>query len=88
LQDAGALDIGDFFRFRIGQAAMDLDGAPYGGARYPVEATMAGRTFVKFHLDVGVGDIIVEPTDMAETRDWLGFAGLDATRIPMIQSEQ
>lgn len=88
LQDAGALDIGDFFVFRIGEATMDLDGAPYGGARYPVEATMAGRTFVKFHLDVGVGDIIVEPTDMAETRDWLGFAGLDAPRIPMIQSEQ
>lgn len=88
LQDAGALDIGDFFMFRIGEATMDLDGAPYGGARYPVEATMAGRTFVKFHLDVGVGDIIVEPMDMAETRDWLGFAGLGAPRIPMIQSEQ
>ncbi|MBA3976491.1 MAG: hypothetical protein C0504_19975 [Candidatus Solibacter sp.] len=82
------MDIGDFFVFRIGEATMDLDGPPYGGARYPVETTMAGRTFAKFHLDVGVGDIIVEPTDMAETRDWLGFAGLDAPRIPMMQSEQ
>jgi Nucleotidyl transferase AbiEii toxin, Type IV TA system len=27
---------GDFFSFRIGEAMMDLDGAPYGGARYPV----------------------------------------------------
>ncbi len=25
---------------------MDLDGAPYGGARYPVESIMGGRTFV------------------------------------------
>ena len=33
LQLAGALDISDFFSFRIGEAMMDLDGAPYGGAR-------------------------------------------------------
>lgn len=30
---------------------MDLDGAPYGGAKYPAEAATGGRTFVKFHLD-------------------------------------
>ena len=54
LQDAGARDAGDFFHYRIGEAMMDLDGAPYGGARYPVESIMGGRTFVKFHLDVGL----------------------------------
>jgi hypothetical protein len=48
LQDAGAVDLGDFFSYRIGEATMDLDGAPYGGARYPVESIMDGRTFVKF----------------------------------------
>jgi hypothetical protein len=88
LQDAGAMEAGDFFMFRVGQATMDLDGAPYGGARYPVEAIMAGRTFVKFHLDVGVGDVIVEPVEVAQTRDWLGFAGIDAPRVPMIRREQ
>lgn len=36
LQDAGALNVGDIFSFCIGEAMMDLDGAPYGGARYPV----------------------------------------------------
>jgi hypothetical protein len=88
LQDAGALDRGDFFSFRIGEAMKDLDGAPYGGARYPVEAILADRTFVKFHLDVGVGDVIVEPVEVALTRDWLGFAGIDAPCVPMIQREQ
>ena len=39
---------------------MDLDGAPYGGARYPVESIMGGRTFVKFHLDVGIGDVVLD----------------------------
>ena len=49
---------------------------------------MAGRTFVKFHLDVGIGDVIVDPPDVVSTRDWLGFAGVDAPSIPVIQSEQ
>ena len=88
LQDTGTLDIGDFFSFRIGEATMDLDGAPYGGARYPVEAVLGGRTFVKFHLDVGIGDVIVDPMEFVRTRDWLAFAGVATPEVPMIQREQ
>ena len=67
---------------------MDLDGAPYGGARYPVEAIMGGRTFVKFHLDVGIGDVVMYPPEQARMRDWLGFAGIAPPPVPMIQREQ
>ena len=88
LQDAGALDLGDFFGFRIGEAMMDLDGAPLGGARYPVESIMGGRTFVKFHLDVGIGDVVLDPLEQAHMRDWLGFAGISPPAVPMIQREQ
>jgi hypothetical protein len=88
LQDAGAVDAGDFFLFRIGEGMMELDGAPYGGARYPVEAILGGRTFVKFHIDVGVGDVIIDPVEFARTRDWLGFAGVAPPDVPMIQREQ
>lgn len=88
LQDAGAKDAGDFFHYRIGDAMMDLDGAPYGGARYPVESIMGGRTFVKFHLDVGVGDVVLDPPEQARMRDWLGFAGIAPPDVPMIQREQ
>lgn len=63
LQEVGAADIGDWLTFRVSEATTDLDGTPYGGARYPVEAVMAGRTFVRFHLDVGIGDVIVDPVD-------------------------
>ena len=49
--------MGDFFVFLIGEPTMDLDAAPYGGARYPIEALLDGRTFAKFHLDIGVGDV-------------------------------
>lgn len=38
LQDVGAIDAGDCFSVRVSEATMDPDGAPYGGARYPVEA--------------------------------------------------
>ena len=71
LQRAGALDIGDYFVFRVGEAMKDLDAAPYGGARYPVESRVDGRTFVKFHVDVGIGDVILEPVETIATRDWL-----------------
>lgn len=50
LQDAAAMDLGDFFTYLIGLPMMDLDAAPYGGARYPVEARMDGRTFARFHF--------------------------------------
>jgi len=56
LQHAGALDVDDFFSFRVGEAMMELDGSPYGGARFPVESRIDGRIFVRFHVDVGIGD--------------------------------
>lgn len=88
LQDAAAVDLGDFLAFAIGSPMQDLDGAPYGGARYPVEALMDERTFAKFHLDVGAGDAVVEPTETVQGRDWLGFAGLPAGTFPAISKEQ
>jgi hypothetical protein len=67
---------------------MDLDGAPYGGSRYPVEAMMAQRTFVKFHLDVGIGDVVLDPVERIQTRNWFAFAGIPPVSVPMIQREQ
>jgi hypothetical protein len=43
LQNLVSLDTKDFFEFIIGNAVLDLDNAPYGGYRFPVEARMAGR---------------------------------------------
>ena len=88
IQDAGAVDLGDFFSFRIGDATMDLDDALYGGARFPVESIMGGRTFAKFHLDVGIGDVVLDPLEQAQLPDWLGFAGILPPAVPMIQREQ
>ena|SRR5215831_3833827 len=55
LQEAAAVDVNDFFVYIIGEPIADLDAAPYGGSRFPVEAHVDGRPLVRFHLDVGVG---------------------------------
>ncbi len=88
LQTAAALDKADFFVFVIGEPTMDLDGAPYGGARYPVECRMDGRVFARFHLDVGVGDTLIEPLEEIHGQAWLGFAGIPAAVFPATPREQ
>jgi hypothetical protein len=78
----------DFFEFAIGKAVMDLENAPYGGWRFPVEVRLAGYVFVRFAIDVAAGDLWLEPHDLALTTDWLGFAGIGAPKVPVISREQ
>jgi hypothetical protein len=88
LQEAAAFSSDDFFVYTIGEPISDLDAAPYGGARFPVEARVNGRVFVGFHLDVGIGDVVMEPLEVVEGRDWLGFAGIASPSLYMIPREQ
>ena len=88
LQNAAEVPLGDWFEYAIGAPAMDLDAAPYGGARFPVEARMDDRIFARFHLDTGIGDVVIEPLETISCRDWLGFAGIETARVRMIAREQ
>ena len=88
LREAGQMDLQDYFTFLFGNAAQDLNAAPYGGARFPVEARLAGKTFVKFHLDVSTGDVLREPYELLSSRDWLGFAGIASASFPAISPEE
>jgi Nucleotidyl transferase AbiEii toxin, Type IV TA system len=88
LRQAAAINLDDGFDFTIGAPTLDLDAAPYGGARFPVEAQMAGRRFAQFHLDVSYGDVLSEPYEMLEGRDWFGFAGLSRARVPAVSREE
>lgn len=88
LQDASSTDLEDYFVFLIGEATTDLDSAPYGGFRYPVEARMDGRTFVRFHLDVGIGDVALAPFESLHGKDWLSFAGIPVSNFTAISREQ
>jgi hypothetical protein len=73
LQEAASASLGDWFEFLIESPLLDLDAAPCGGARFPVEARMDARTFAKFAIDVAVGDAVIEPVESVEWGGWLAF---------------
>jgi predicted nucleotidyltransferase component of viral defense system len=88
LQEEAATRLSDHFEFLVGEAREDLDGAPEGGSRYPIQAQMDGRDFARFHVDVGIGDDVIEPLDVVTGRDWLGFGGVQPPSFPVISAEQ
>ena len=88
LQQYASIDTGDFLEYLIGTVQLDITAAPYGGARYAVEARMDNRIFARFHLDVGVGDVAMQPLAAITTQDWLSFAGISAPQIQAIAKEQ
>ncbi|MBZ5585507.1 MAG: nucleotidyl transferase AbiEii/AbiGii toxin family protein [Acidobacteriia bacterium] len=88
LQNMAEVALDDWFEYVIGSPIMDVAAAPYGGARYPVEARMDNRIFARFHLDAGIGDAVIQPLETVVCRDWLGFAGIQTPRVQMISREQ
>jgi len=88
LQEAMRARLDDFFEFLIGEAREDLEGAPEGGSRYPIQAQMDGRDFARFPIDIGIGDEVIEPLDVVTGKDWLGFGGIAPPSFPIISAEQ
>ncbi len=86
LQELAKIDLYDYFSFEIGQARMDLDNAPYGGARYSVASFVDMRLFVRFQLDVG-GDAILDEIECLEGSNWLEHYGIDTPKIRMISTD-
>ncbi|MCX5659621.1 MAG: nucleotidyl transferase AbiEii/AbiGii toxin family protein [Planctomycetota bacterium] len=88
LQAAAELDLGDYLAFRIEEAQTELAGAPLGGARFPCEAFLAGKTYGRFHIDLGFGD---ETGDVPETLtgdDLLAFVGVPPAQVLAIPTPQ
>jgi hypothetical protein len=44
--------------------------------------------FARFHLDVGIGDVVIQPFQTIQGQDWLGFAGIPAAAMRLISKEQ
>lgn len=87
LRSLARKDLNDFFIYQIGEAPIDLDNAPYGGARFPVSSLIDGKVFVKFQLDVGA-DAIVDKVESLPGADWLGFCGIPTPDFAIISIEQ
>jgi hypothetical protein len=88
LQEAVEEDAGDYLEFRIGEASVELVGAPRGGARFPCEAALAGKGYVRFHIDVGCGDAMVGEPEVLIGEGLLEFAGIEPARVLAIPRAQ
>lgn len=73
LIEKGRLDLGDSFEFLVSEPKMEIGAAPYGGARFQVEALIDGKRFTIFDLDVGIGDVWIEPHDELQLKKLFGF---------------
>src|SRR5258708_31481050 len=49
---------------------------------------MEGRVFARFHVDIGIGEGVMEPVEGVEARDWLRFGGIAPPSFPIISREQ
>ncbi len=88
LIERSRIDLGDYFDFLITGPKMELDAAPYGGARFQVEALLDGKRFTIFDLDIGIGDVWIEPHDELELKNYLDFTGFETPKIGVINIEQ
>ncbi len=88
LQRLSSIDLHDYFEFKISPSNLDLEAPPYGGFRFNVDVQIAGKIYVKFHIDVGIGDVWMSPYEQIKLEDWLGFADIQPLSIPIISMEQ
>ena len=86
LAAAAERELGDHLIFRIGEHSRGIEAAPAGGARYPVLARLAGRDYVRFHVDVGVGPVLGQPERLTGD-DLLSFAGLEPPVVYAVPRE-
>jgi hypothetical protein len=88
IQEAVDVDLGDYLTYRIGAPRQELTNAPLGGARYPCEAVLVGKTYAKFHIDVGCGDALVGEPERLAGDDLLAFAGIPPAAVMAISKPQ
>lgn len=82
------IDAGDWFTFLIGPHSLEMQQAVYGGWRYPVKVSLAGRSFTTFHVDVAVGDAVVSAPDWEKGPELLSFAGIAPAEAALFPREQ
>lgn len=88
LQERAMLQMEDHFQFRVESSAKVIASAPYGGFRFPIRSAVAGRLFVAFSLDIGIGDAVTPPVEEIEGTDWLKFCGIPPAKFEAISLEQ
>lgn len=88
LQQIVDRDLGDWFLFRLSEPIKDLTAPPYGGGKVLVTALLAQRTFAKFHLDLGLGDVVLSAPEWVSGSEFLAFAGISPARVALLPADQ
>jgi hypothetical protein len=88
LQDAADEDLGDYFTFTIAKVKEYLQSRPFGGARFPVIASVDNRQFASLRLDIVFAGPDPSPCEWLDARDWLGFAGISPPRVAVLPVPQ
>lgn len=84
LQEAAEQDLGDHFEFLVELPKKgSLTGPPEGGQRFRVTGRLDGRPYAAFLVDVGQGDLLLNPLDQVPARIDLTFAGLPEESFPI-----
>lgn len=86
--EASQTQTNDFFEFFIHEPTLELEAIPYGGFRFPVEAHVDNRLFVRFPIDIVISSLVLDPIENLDHKDWLEFAGIKSPHYPTISKEQ
>lgn len=87
LQQLASTDLGDFFQYLIARPR-PITVAPEGGMRCSVDCRLGGKTFANFHVDIGLGDVVLGKPEWVRDRGLLEFAGIASSRIPLLPAAQ
>ncbi|MBF5059721.1 nucleotidyl transferase AbiEii/AbiGii toxin family protein [Candidatus Neptunochlamydia vexilliferae] len=88
LQRCAVLELDDHFTFQIGSPVKLIESAPGGGFRFSIRSIVAGRLFVAFALDVGMGDALTPPTEEIKGDNLLELYGISPAHFEAISLEQ
>jgi hypothetical protein len=88
LQQAANRPLGDWFVYQLSEPLKELTTPPYGGATLLVTVLLDQRVFARFHLDVGLGDVLVGAPDWMEASNLLAFAGIAPARVAVLPPAQ
>ena len=85
--EAIAVDMDDHFSFEIIKETPLLQ-PPLGGISFTINAILAGRSFAKFKLDIGAGDVEIPPSEKLTCPNLLSQHGIDCPQFLSIRREQ
>ena len=81
LRQACEADLGDWFTFEV-SLPQDQAIDNFGGSRYHIRSLLDTRVFEEFHIDVGIGDPVLDEAQRLTAPAFLEFAEIQPSIIP------